>query len=67
MPKTETNYEYYKDEILRRCCDGACYNCLARGECASLCAERGIDPSKSTPPCLEAWINWAKKPYKRVD
>lgn len=65
MPKAETNYDHFKEEILIRCHDGACYNCLARGECSSLCKERGIDSSKDTPPCFEAWLSWSNKPFKK--
>lgn len=63
--EAETNYAHFKDEILMRCTSGACYNCMARSECTSLCKERGIDSSKDTPPCFEAWVLWGDMPYKK--
>lgn len=58
--RKKTNYEIHKDDILRRVCDSSpCFNCQARSVCDSLCKERGIDTETQTPPCYEAWIEWA--------
>lgn len=58
--KKKTNYEVHKDYIVMKASEGSsCFNCQARGVCNSLCKEKGIDPAKQTPPCYEAWIEWA--------
>ena len=45
--------------------DGSpCFNCQARSVCDSLCKERGIDTETQTPPCYEAWIEWANMEAK---
>lgn len=41
-----------------------CYDCMAREVCDSLSKERGIDTSKQTPPCQEAWLKWAEAEEK---
>lgn len=59
--KKVTNYEKYKDKILECCNCVPCNRCLAREVCTELCKEKGIDPSKSVPPCKDAWLKWADK------
>lgn len=37
-----------------------CYDCMARKVCDTFSKERGIDTSKQTPPCKDAWLAWAE-------
>lgn len=60
----KTNYEAHMKEILALCADSPCFSCLARQECTRMCVERGIDPTKENPPCIDAWTEWAGKEAK---
>lgn len=61
MSSSKKNYLKHKDAILSLCCNSACFECLVRDVCKSLCRERKIDVTKQLPPCKEAWVIWADK------
>ena len=59
MKSKKTNYEAFKEYIVQKASDGSsCFDCKARKICKALCEEKGIDSTKQTPPCLEAWTKW---------
>lgn len=60
----KTNYEVHKDYIAMKASEALPVSTAKREVCKSLCKEKGIDPAKQTPPCYEAWIEWADMEVK---